>query len=943
MKGTIWRPAVQILKRRRLHGADRMDAADTAAEHGKADKIEVTWAVTALDPAKRLRIGKIWAPEGKKWLVADGVKRQAYVFELMRYPDLEAFSVDLESRMLAGVFALVAGRLKRLPGLDPLQAHPRSGGNFADDPSWLFQLDFDGLAAANSRRIDRPEDFGAVALHEALRRLPAAFEKVDCVVYATSSSGLPFNAKGEPANGRARFRVVFWLSRPVTFAEQGLFTQALKQLPGLDCLDESIFVLPQFSFVARPKFPNGMADPIETPVMMHKGDRRCLDVDILLTEIDVEPASKGRSGTRGTPARAEDRRLDVAPELRVPLMRRAVAAIVNDLNRIDWVHFAHAIDGALDRDPAGRDIFLEFSARWEAEADPYEDFDQVGEADQPEGWEEPDPEEEAERVWDTLGEGRAGFGYLLQLLTKQNTPEAEAALATIQLERARVAFPDPPPEDPEDEDDDDAPPDDPPVDLWKALDTPELPVGLLPERVERFVRANAKALGADSAGLVGASLAALAAAIPDSVKLQVQTRGRKWLIAARIWIALVGDPSTKKTPIIDAALAALRAKDLDRRRRYAALKAMWDALSKKEKAEALAAGRGPPDHNRLIISDTTAEAAGEILMTSPNGVLGVYDELSGWFGQMERYGQESSERGFWLQARNGGPHSIDRIVRGSNYIPNLSIALVGGIQPEPMRKVAGNSSDDGLIQRLTPIMLHPAELTDDEVDTEEADKDFTSLIEALLDLTPTIRPLKFDEGAQKIRRELENEHHERARSWEPINKKISSAFGKQDGYFAELCVIWHCAENAGQDSLPGVVTEDTTRRAAEFMRTFLRPHLIAFYAGLLDLSDEHDRLKAIAGYILTHKPKRMNSREVQKAVRSMRKLGARDVTWIMEQLEAFGWLFRHPPPRHGALPVWKINPAVHVQFAEQAKEEAARRARDRATILKDAAARSVDK
>ena len=521
--------------------------------------------------------------------------------------------------------------------------------------------------------------------------------------------------------------------------------------------------------------------------------------------------------------------------------------------------------------------------------------------------------------------------------------EAEAeAIAVLQARGewdrtpAEEAFPDDLP--------DDDPDDDPLVDLWKAIDTPELPVGLLPARVEKFVRANAKALGADSGGLAGASLAALAAAIPDSVKLQVQARGRKWLIAARIWMALVGDPSSKKTPIIDAALSALRAKDVERRRQYAALKAMWDALSKKEKAEALAAGHPPPSHNRLIISDTTAEAAGEILMTSPNGVLGVYDELSGWFGQMERYGQSGqglSERGFWLQARNGGSHSIDRIIRGTNYIPNLSITLVGGIQPEPMRKVAGNSSDDGLIQRLTPIMLRPAELTDDGADTEEADKDFTNLIETLLDLTPTVRPLKFDEGAQTIRRELEIEHHERARSWEPINKKMSSAFGKQDGYFAELCVIWHCAENAGQDPLPGVVTEDTTRRAAEFMRTFLRPHLIAFYAGLLDLSDEHDRLKAIAGYILAHKPKTMNSREVQKAVRSMRKLGAREVTSVMEQLEAFGWLFRRPPPRHGALPVWKINPAVHVQFAEQAKEEAASRARDRATIIKDATARGV--
>ena len=329
--------------------------------------------------------------------------------------------------------------------------------------------------------------------------------------------------------------------------------------------------------------------------------------------------------------------------------------------------------------------------------------------------------EKTEAKWDayhTSPPNNIGVGKLFYLAGCAQFEAELEALAALEAEGkwdrtpAEEAFAD----DLEDDDE-------PPVDLWKAIDTPKLPVGLLPARVEKFVLANAKALGADSAGLAGASLAALAAAIPDSVKLQVQARGKKWLIAARIWLALVGDPSTKKTPIMDAALAALRARDLDRRCTYAALKAFWDAQSKKEKAEALAAGNPPPSHNRLIISDTTAEAAGEILMTSPNGVLGVYDELSGWFGQMERYGQSGqglSERGFWLQARNGGPHSIDRIVRGTNYIPNLSIALVGGIQPEPMRKVAGNSSDDGLIQRLTPIMLHPAELTDDGVDTEEA-------------------------------------------------------------------------------------------------------------------------------------------------------------------------------------------------------------------------------
>ena len=247
------------------------------------------------------------------------------------------------------------------------------------------------------------------------------------------------NSKGEPANGCARFRAIFLLSRPLFFAEQKQIVIALKKLPGLDCLDLAIYSVPQFSFIARPEFPDGMADPIAKPVILCKGGQSQVDVDVLLTEIDVEPAPKGRSGTRGPAAGMEERRLNVAPELRVPLVRQAVEAIVNNLNRIDWVHFAHAIYGAVDGDPAGRDIFLEFARdEREGKADPYEeDVDWVGDADPPEEGEETDPGEEAERVWDTRGEGRAGFGYLMQLLEKQGTPEAEAAIDAIQRARAR--------------------------------------------------------------------------------------------------------------------------------------------------------------------------------------------------------------------------------------------------------------------------------------------------------------------------------------------------------------------------------------------------------------------------------------------------------------------------------------------------------------------------
>jgi hypothetical protein len=399
-----------------------MDAANTATEQVKADQIAVTWAMTDSDPAKRQRIGKIWA-EGK-WPVTDGVKLQAYVFELVHYPDFEAFSVDLEARMRAGVSAIVAGRLKRLPELDPLQTHPRVKDNFADDPSWLFQLDFDGLAATDARRIDRPEDFGAVALREARQRLPAAFD-ADCVLYATSSSGLPFNAKGEPANGRARFRLVFLLSRPLTFAQQRqiVVTLALKWR-GLSCLDTSIYVLPQFSFIARPKFSAGMNDPIQKPVSLYEAAERRVNVDMLLGELGVDLAPESDGGTRrgsGRVERAEGRLLHVDPAIRYELVERLVAAIPNNLEREKWIGVAHALQGVFGDNYRGREIWLAFcERRLDGGIDPDED----------------------ERVWDTLyvEDGHAGVDTLIRLAQQAGTPEATAATEAVRQAQAEAAF-----------------------------------------------------------------------------------------------------------------------------------------------------------------------------------------------------------------------------------------------------------------------------------------------------------------------------------------------------------------------------------------------------------------------------------------------------------------------------------------------------------------------
>ena len=41
-------------------------------------------------------------------------------------------------------------------------------------------------------------------------------------------------------------------------------------------------------------------------------------------------------------------------------------------------------------------------------------------------------------------------------------------------------------------------------------------------------------------------------------------------------------------------------------------------------------------------------------------------------------------------------------------IQNLSVSLLGGIQPDLIRKVAADTHDDGLLQRQSPVILRPA-------------------------------------------------------------------------------------------------------------------------------------------------------------------------------------------------------------------------------------------
>ena len=355
-----------------------------------------------------------------------------------------------------------------------------------------------------------------------------------------------------------------------------------------------------------------------------------------------------------------------------------------------------------------------------------------------------------------------------------------------------------------------------PVDLWAKFDPPTLPRGVLPEVIEAFAFDRGMAMGCDMAGLAASALAVCAAAIPDSIQLQPKKHDTGWLESARLWITPVGSPSTMKSPMMAAAVKPLRRIDTEMAKANQRAMADYNKLSAEERKQT-----EPPKQTRLMMQDTTIEAAQEILKDSPNGVLSYQDELSGWFGAMDKYSGggkgAAKDRAFWLESFNGGSYSTNRIGRGSVFIENLSVSMLGGIQPEPIRKLAEDGSDDGLLQRLIPIVLRPAVVGRDEPPSE-AVFDYNALISNLHQLKPptaggimpALTTLRFDDGALTIRKELEKKHLE-LQQCETINRKLASHIGKYNGIFARLCVVWHCVEHA-KGTLPATISEATARR-----------------------------------------------------------------------------------------------------------------------------------
>ncbi len=344
------------------------------------------------------------------------------------------------------------------------------------------------------------------------------------------------------------------------------------------------------------------------------------------------------------------------------------------------------------------------------------------------------------------------------------------------------------------------------------------PVSVLPEPLCSFVASSATAIGCDASYIALPLLAALAAAIGNTRRIQLK---RGWSEPAIVWAVIVGESGTQKTPAFRLVLQPLR--DLQAR----AMKAHAAALDTHE-AELLRFEKRlaewkrsksntdppskpePPAAARMIVSDTTVEALAPILLANPRGVLLARDEIGGWLGSFDRYsgGKGGADEAHWLSMHGGECLVVDRKTGTPRtiYIPSAAVSVTGGIQPGILNRALGaEHRESGLLARLLLAMppRRAKQWTEAEISplTEAA---LLAIFERLYELDfvrdadgdahPITLPLSPAGKAAWIK--FYNEH---GREQADLTGDLSAAWSKLEGYAARLALVIHCVRWAAED------------------------------------------------------------------------------------------------------------------------------------------------
>nr|MDP9476486.1 YfjI family protein [Actinomycetota bacterium] len=324
-----------------------------------------------------------------------------------------------------------------------------------------------------------------------------------------------------------------------------------------------------------------------------------------------------------------------------------------------------------------------------------------------------------------------------------------------------------------------------------------------------------------------------------------------------------------------------------------------------------------PKPKRYKTEDPTIEKLAELLIDNPRGLLVHRDELSGWLRSLDKQGREA-DRAFYLESWNGtGSFEIDRIARGSLYVPALCVSILGGIQPGPLRSYVyeaarGGEGADGLLQRFQLLVWPdppsgPWRNVDRRPDAEAKERAFR-VYEKLdaLSLEGTgaaddgeggVPALRFTLDAQEVFDEWRGELEGRLRGGE-LSPHLESHLAKYRSLMPSLALVFYLVSVVdGAAKAAGGVGAEAALRATAWCE-YLETHAKRLYASAEDAALEGARV--LLGRIRKGDVRDGAAvREVYRGHEWSRLSTPEEVNAAVSVLEEHGWLRVEKVPTKG--------------------------------------------
>lgn len=465
-----------------------------------------------------------------------------------------------------------------------------------------------------------------------------------------------------------------------------------------------------------------------------------------------------------------------------------------------------------------------------------------------------------------------------------------------------------------------------PVDLFAQLSAPPFRASDAPAELSEYPRLFAEATGLDVSIMLTAACVVAAAAIPDQIQI-CGASDSSWFAQPRLWMLHIGAPGAGKTPGQREMLAPLW-------KLHTELDAEWRKAAKERPEE-----ESKPARPRVVVGDATIEALSEVLTDNARGVLVAADEFDSWIGSLDQYrtGSVGRDRGEWLRLFDGGPHSIERISRGTVFVPNWGASILTATTPAAMQRLARHLPEDGLLQRFLIVIARRQRIELNQRPLREAMeaacKRYTETVRRLWTLTP-----RAHNGVVQLSADAKL----RFDAWRVANSKLQEALGNLDSaleahiakyptFALRLALTFHCAhivqleDPRARDPAAWALAPDTLERALSFLRR-AEQHALAMYLGRKGGSAAFEVARSVARFIVARSAadnaKGLQRRDVLRYVVTFRSAEEREQWAALRLLMDLGWIRESEGGYQKAQPTrFEVSPYIAGKFAALAERE----------------------